>query len=161
MSLTAILMETGLGVYTEKFKTLGTSLDTVLELSPADLDALVHRANMLKGHAVKFKKCIGDLKKTSPDKRPKQLTEASSSVSAPEPVLVKPENRVLEHMHEEIARSFGVLHSIAELKLGLSNFRETILQFEVESYMKAIDDIEDMQKYYTALGLVSSMDIES
>jgi hypothetical protein len=98
-----------------------------------------------KGHAAKFKKCISNLKKTSTDKTPKQLTKAGSSVSALGPVSVKPVNRVLEHMHEEIVQSLGV-HSIGEIKIGLSNLRETILQFEVESYMQALDDIEAMQK---------------
>jgi hypothetical protein len=170
MSLSAVLIEAGLAAYTDKFKAIGVSLEQVLEQSPPELDALAVSANMLKGHAIKFKKCIADLKKTSPDKR-----AMSSEVSAPAAPMQKEstpltkeltpvkssQSGVVDQLKGEITRSLGILGFIAEFKLGLDSFRDTILQFDVESYRRALDDIESLQSYYRVLGQCSAMDIES
>mmetsp|Transcript_19692 Transcript_19692/g.36247 ORF Transcript_19692/g.36247 Transcript_19692/m.36247 type:complete len:174 (+) Transcript_19692:886-1407(+) len=173
MSLPALLNELGLGVYSEKFRAISVTMEQVMEASPNDLDALCSSANMLKGHAVKFKKGVADLKKTSPEKRPKPVEQAqqtppvrkepsSPPLSRKEQTPVKPvENGIVDQLKAEINRSLGVLNSISEFKLGLDSFRETILGFDLEAYRKALDDIEALQNYYKSIGVSTSMDLEN
>jgi hypothetical protein len=170
MSLSAVLFEAGLGAYADKFKAIGVSLDQVLEHSPPELDALAVSANMLRGHAIKFKKCIADLKKTTPDKRavPTEVSAPTTPGQKEATPLMKElapvkssQSGVVDQLKGEITRSLGILGFISEFKLGLDSFRDTILQFDVESYRRALDDIESLQSYYRVLGQGSAMDIES
>lgn len=167
MSLSTHLAGLGLGKYTEKFKALGVELDQVLVCSPPELDTLMKSANMLKGHAVKFKKSITDLKKAQPDKkslRPKDNESSSVGRGIPSPLIKQPvagQSGVLDQIKDEISQSLSTLNRISEFKVSLDSIRGSIFSIDLNSFTRALDEIEALQNYYKSIGLSSSMEIES
>jgi hypothetical protein len=162
MSLTTLLSDAGLGMYTEKFASLGLPLEQVLDQSPAELDSLTQSVNMLKGHAVKFKKSIADIKKGVPDKRAK-LTEAPRTPIPPrkEQKPSKPEDNTSAKMLKvEVARTLASLGNLSEFKQSLRSFRDSVMQVDLPSQRRVLEDIEALQKYYRSLDLVGAGELD-
>jgi hypothetical protein len=158
----SLLSDAGLGMYAGKFTSLGLTLEQVLDQSPAELDSLTQSVDMLKGHAVKFKKSIVDIKKGVPDKRAK-LTETPSTLMPPrkEQKPSKPEdNSSAKKLKVEVARTLASLGNLSEFKRSLSSFRDSIMQVDLPSQRRVLEDIEALQKYYQSLDIVGTSELD-
>jgi len=166
-----LLSDAGLGVYAEKFRSLGTTLEQVLEMTPAELDALTLSVCMLKGHAVKFKKCIADAKKDTPDKRLKQheVIQPPNKPNVPSLTPRKehkpqraPDTGIAQQLKTEVDRALAPLGNVADFKDALTAFKETVMKIDIIAHRRALEDIEALQRHYQAQDLEeTTMEMES
>lgn len=135
--------------YQPRFAAEGiTSVSQLLPLSEGELDAKLAALGLLKGHAIKFRLSLDPLRSRglqSTPLRTQPVTPAKPVTTPVRPVPARPPPEDTPLMIET-QKITAKLVEIDSLKAAISNSKAAILNLDVESYRRVLDQIEALQR---------------
>jgi hypothetical protein len=135
VTLESFLSEIGLEKYLPALSSAVSSVEQLQTYDDAKLNEVVNTAQMLKGHAMKFKRRVEESKSgpMAPVVKPSGSTPAAIQI-----VTIGNESTLLA----------SKLHEIEMMKSDLDNFKKFIAGIDLEKYKTILGEIEEMQKIF-------------